>query len=124
MIPQPWRCTEREKTPAPSAVCTHPTPGSTTTTEPGGLQHPHQLHTGCRNLGETLRELGLDAQFEVECHPVEHKGNLNHLLRGGHAHRHLQQTKPTLAVCGLEGMESFGTGTHHSRWSCQMFCPC
>lgn len=56
MIPQPWRCTEREKTPAPSAVCTHPTPGSTTTTttEPGCLQHPQQLHTGCRNL--SLRE--------------------------------------------------------------------
>lgn len=66
---EPWRCTEREKTPAPSAVCTHPTPGSTI--QSGRLQHPPQLHTGCRNsLGKTPGGLSLDAQFEVKCHPT------------------------------------------------------
>lgn len=99
MIPQPWRCTEREKTPAPSAVCTHPTPGSTTTTtEPGCLQHPQQLHTDCRNL--SLRER---TQFrclvwgEMPSCQAQRKSEPSS-QRWGNAHRHLQQTNPTSAV--------------------------
>lgn len=54
---------------------------------------------------------------------IKDKGNLNNLLRGKHARRHLQQINPTLIICELEEMESFGMRRHHSRWSHQMLCP-
>lgn len=125
MIPQPWRCIEREKTPAPSAVCTHPTPGSTTP-EAGRSQHPQQPHTGCRNaLGETPRALSSDAQFEVKCHPSSCLSSTKEIWTICFEVGTLTDTySRQIPACELGGVESFGTRTHHSRWSGQMFCPC
>lgn len=90
MILQPWRCIERKKTPAPSAVCTQPTRRSTTTNS-GHSLYTHQLTQAAENTA--LEETVHGAHFtcpvwgEMSSYKLssKYKGNLSNFLRPGHA---------------------------------------
>lgn len=128
MILQPWRCTERKKN-SSTLCCLH--------TTYAGTHHRYfwaltRYTPASYRLQKTMLE-GTVQGTRFRCPvwgempsyklSVKHRGDLNSLLRGRHAHRHLRQINPTSAGSELAEMESLGTRRHH-RWSRQMLCPC